>query len=208
MKGIAVFAACMAVCLCGCSATPDGIYIDETVWVYATNRIDRVVEKHRSATGGDSRVGDDRAQGERGGSRVTPSDDRLDTPAAELFSAEWRYGGFNGSRAQEVPGCRIGSLRVTRDGLSYKWESGGCESLGASDRGDYSQTLACAFFWDGEKWVGGKFDWISTSRTSRSFENVHGGYGGWNASAFFGAKRHGFCIVSKDGRRRTNFIEE
>lgn len=119
----------------------------------------------------------------------------------------FRFGGFDGSKAKEEPGCRIGSLRMDRDGMSYKWLSGGCEALGASDRGDYSKTLACAFFWDGSRWIGGKFDWISTSRTSRSFENIHDGYGGWDASAFFSAKKRGFCIVSADGRKRSNFVE-
>jgi hypothetical protein len=197
--------------LSGCTATPDGIYIDETIWVYATNRIDKAVEKHggsSSATTDTGRAGDDRAKEERDGSMVTPSDGTSKPVVADSFVADWRFGGFNGSRATEVPGCRIGSLRVTRSGLSYKWESGGCEALGASSREDYSRTLACAFYWDGTKWVGGKYDYVSTSRTSRTFENIDEGYGGWNASEFFGAKRHGFCIVSTDGKRRSNFIED
>lgn len=121
---------------------------------------------------------------------------------------DFRYGGFKGGRAVEEPGCRIGSLKVGKDKLAYKWEAGGCEALGAKDKADYSQTVACAFFWDGKKWVGGKFDWISTSRTSRGFENIKSGYNGWDSAAFFGAKKHGFCIVSKDGKKRSNFIEE
>lgn len=121
---------------------------------------------------------------------------------------DFRFGGFRGERAKEEPGCRIGSLRVTKDGLSFKWERGGCETLGAAGREDYSKTVACAFYWDGARWVGGKFDWISTSRTSRSFENIRDGYGGWSGSDFFAAKRHGFCIVSNDGKKRSNFIED
>lgn len=124
------------------------------------------------------------------------------------FDAVWRFGGFDGSRAKEVAVCRIGSLKMDRDGMSYKWVSGGCEALGAADKGDYSKTLACTFYWDGKGWVGGKFDWISTSRTSRSLTNIREGYHGWDASAFFAAKRHGFCIVSSDGKRRSNFIED
>lgn len=121
---------------------------------------------------------------------------------------DFRYGGFRGEKAKEEPGCRIGSLKVGKDKLTYKWEAGGCEALGAKDKADYSQTVACAFFWDGKKWVGGKFDWISTSRTSRSLENIRDGYGGWSGSDFFSAKKHGFCIVSKDGKKRSNFIED
>jgi hypothetical protein len=136
---------------------------------------------------------------------IGPSDqpDQPDQP--EL---DFRYGGFKGGKAKEEPGCRIGSLKVGKDKLSYKWEAGGCEALGAKDKADYSKTVACAFYWDGSRWVGGKFDWISTSRTSRGFENIKSGYNGWDSAAFFGAKKHGFCIVSKDGKKRSNFIEE
>ena len=126
----------------------------------------------------------------------------------DTVELDFRYGGFEGGRAKEEPGCRIGSLNVGKDKLTYKWEAGGCEALGAKDNADYSQTVACAFYWDGKKWVGGKFDWISTSRTSRGFENIKSGYNGWDSAAFFGAKKHGFCIVSKDGKKRSNFIED
>lgn len=132
-------------------------------------------------------------------------EERDAAPEPEL---EYRYGGFKGGRAKEEPGCRIGSLKVGKDKLTYKWEAGGCEALGAKDKADYSQTVACAFYWDGSRWVGGKFDWISTSRTSRGFEKIKSGYNGWDSAAFFGAKKHGFCIVSKDGKKRSNFIEE
>lgn len=130
-------------------------------------------------------------------------------PAVETAPAPalvFRFGGFDGSRAKEVAGCRIGSFWMDRDAMSYKWVSGGCEALGASDRGDYSHTVACAFYWDGSLWIGGKFDWISSSRTTRSFENIHNGYGGWDAGAFFSAKRRAFCIVSADGKRRSNIL--
>lgn len=177
----------------GCATGPDGgIYIDETVWVYVTNRVD-------SATGASVEGGDSSGVAESASSSAAKGED------VEL---DFRYGGFKGGGAKESPNCRIGSLKVGADKLTYRWVSGGCEALGAKDKGDYSQTVACAFYEDAGRWVGGKFDWISTSRTSRSFENIKSGYNGWDAAAFFGAKRHGFCIVSKDGKRRSNFIEE
>lgn len=138
----------------------------------------------------------------------TSNDQTIQRPNDQTIQLEFRYGGFRGEKAKEVAGCRIGSLKVGKDKLTYKWIEGGCEALGAKDKADYSQTVACAFFWDGKKWVGGKFDWISTSRTSRGFENIRSGYGGWDSAAFFGAKKHGFCIVSKDGKKRSNFIED
>lgn len=130
--------------------------------------------------------------------------------ASPSVALDFRYGGFNGSKAVEDPNCQIGSLRVSSTSLSYKWVKGGCETLGAKDKGDYSQTLACAFYWDegSKKWIGGKFDYVSTSRTSRTFENIVDGYGGWDSVAFFKAKKHGFCIVSVNGKKRSNFIED
>lgn len=193
---------------CGCTSGPDGIYIDETVWVYATNRIDRAVERHSSAPGGEVRVGEGRAQEEREGSRMTSSDDRTEPPGADSLALDFRYGGFKGGGAKEDSRCRIGSFRMSLDGMSYKWVSGGCEALGATSREDYDHTVACAFYWDGNKWVGGKFDWVSTSRTYRDFENIRTGYGGWDAVAFFRATKHAFCIVSADGKKRSNLIED
>jgi len=191
------FAACMAViaavafCASSCTMGRDGaIYIDKTVWVYVTNRMD-------SATGASVEGGDSSGVAESASST-----------AGEDVALAFRYGGFKAKNPKEVSGCQIGSLKVSSDKMAYKWVAGGCEALGAKDRSDYSQTVACAFFWDGARWVGGKFDWISTSRTSRSFENIKAGYGGWDAKAFFAAKKHGFCIVSKDGKKRSNFIED
>lgn len=115
----------------------------------------------------------------------------------------WCWGGFNGSKAKESDRARIRNLRVTADGLSYGWERGGCEDLGATSSGDCDHTVACLFLDDGR---GGKFEWISTSRRTRSFNNIKDGYHGWDAKAFRSAKRVWFCICSSDGKRRTNLI--
>lgn len=125
--------------------------------------------------------------------------------AAPFASLKWPWGGFDGSKAALSDRARIKALKVTASGLSYSWESGGCEDLGASSKTDAS-CLACLFCFDGSAWRGGKFEWISTSRTSRSTGNIESGYNGWDAAAFRSAKAHAFCIVSKDGRRRTNVI--
>ena len=127
-------------------------------------------------------------------------------PAADAvnFAAlKWCWGAFDGSKAAEDAGARIGSLKVSASGLSYKWEKGGCERLGASSASDAS-CLACLFCSDGSAWRGGKFDWISTSRTTRDMKNVEDGYNGWDAGTFRSAKAYAFVIVSKDGRKRTN----
>jgi hypothetical protein len=48
---------------------------------------------------------------------------------------------------------------------------------------------------------------ISTSRTTRDFVNIKDGYNGWNWRAFVDAERRSFCIVSADGKKRTNLAE-
>lgn len=128
------------------------------------------------------------------------------TPPQTEIVLDYRFGGFHGEASLEDPAAQIASLAVSANGMAYAWTSGGCEALGAKDRTDASATLACIFYRDGDRYVGGKFDWISTSRTTRDFHNIDTAYHGWNADAFHAAKEYAFCIVSKDGRRRTNII--
>lgn len=199
----------LAALLCG-GCTTDPATGDVTVRVpakavqVATNALAKAAAERRKEQNVEAPVpaGEGEADAEEHVQREEP--EAAGTGAA--FVAAWRYGGFDGSRAKEIAGCRIGSFWMDRDAMSYKWVAGGCEALGASDRGDYSHTVACAFYWDGERWIGGKFDWISTSRTTRSFENIHDRYNGWDPGAFFSAKRHAFCIVSADGKRRSNIV--
>jgi hypothetical protein len=128
------------------------------------------------------------------------------SPSSFDYSAlDWCWGGFKGGSAKQVDGVEISNLKVNYDGMSYSWKSGGCEKLGASSKTDAS-CLACLFCKVDGKWVGGKFDWISTSRTSRDFKNIHDGYNGWNPKALTSAKEYAFVIVSKDGKRRSNVV--
>lgn len=126
--------------------------------------------------------------------------------AVDFSSLDWCWGGFKGGSAKAVDGVEIASLKVSDSGLTYKWVAGGCEKLGASSSTDYSQTLACFFCKIDGKWKGGKIDWISTSRTSRDFKNIEEGYNGWDRQAVGKADMFAFCIVSKDGKKRTNMI--
>ena len=126
--------------------------------------------------------------------------------AVPYSSLNWSMGGFRGAGALQHSGAVIGSLSVKSNGMSYKWVSGGCEALGATSQGDADHTLACLFYLDASgKWQGGKFDWISTSRTTRDFKNIHDGYNGWSPSAFAAATEYAFVIVGTNGRR-TNVI--
>lgn len=148
------------------------------------------------------------ALAEQGSGRATEisAPAKTTADAVDYSALQWCYGGFNGASAQAVGGCRIGGLSVGSHGMSYRWESGGCETLGASSRTD-AACLACLFVRDaGGAWRGGKFDWISTSRTTRGFENIADGYNGWPRDAIETARGFAFVIVSKDGRRRSNVI--
>lgn len=125
--------------------------------------------------------------------------------AVDFSLLDWCWGGFKGGGASLDGKARIMGLRVTSGGLSYSWMSGGCENLGAPGK-DNAACIAALFCLVGGKWQGGKFDWISTSRTTRGFKNIAEGYGGWDKSAVGKADKFAFVICSRDGKRRTNVI--
>ncbi len=129
------------------------------------------------------------------------------TPAAdeaEYDTFTWAFGGFDGSRAT-LSEPRIASLGMNgMSGLSYRWAGPNLSvwGLGHTEAG----ALACLFVRRADgSWVGGKFDWISSSRTTRDFRNL-GGYNGWSLAGIPDPCRAAFVIVSADGRRRSNVI--
>ncbi len=146
----------------------------------------------------------------KGSAATTTTPTTTETPAAskdevDFASLDFCWGSFSGGKAKLVDGCEIGSLKVSGSGLSYKWAKGGCEKLGASSSTD-AACLACLFCKIDGRWKGGKFDWISTSRLTRGFENITDGYNGWQKDAVSKATEYAFVIVSKDGGKRTNVI--
>ena len=194
--GVLLAVATVAGCVFTGCALLDTVASDERVQA----EFDRAVERIRAAL--------DRP--DDGGTVETPTAPQPEEPTAPgatvdavAYSAlKWNMGGFNGARAVRHDGVEIGSLNVGRDGMSYRWVRGGCETIGATSRGDAGHTLACLFYLDASgKWQGGKFDWISTSRTTRDFKNIHSGYNGWNAAEFDAATEFAFVIVGTGGRR-------
>lgn len=132
------------------------------------------------------------------------------TPAASddavpFRDLDWCWGSFRPSADAKIV-ASIATLRVSTSGLSYGWVSGGCESMGATSKTDADHTICALFCRIGGKWRGGKFDWISSSRTTRDFKNVVTGYNGWQKNAVDVADAYAFCVVSADGKRRTNVI--
>lgn len=133
--------------------------------------------------------------------QMTQSADEVD------FSAlDWCWGGFSGKKAALADVVQIGSLKVTGDGMSYKWVRGGCEQLD-NNCSHSNPCCTCALFClvDG-KWVGGKWEHLSTDRTTRAFSNIKDGYGGWDASALSKATAYAFVILDDGAKKRTNVI--
>lgn len=195
----------------GCQFSPDEHW--RVLEVSGTNAILRAMQSSTAAAGakpgdggaciptGMAAAGDFPTSAQANGGQKGESADAVDFAALS-----WDYGGFRGGNATLVAGCEIGSLKISSSGMSYKWQKGGCEQLGASSR--TAADCICALFVkdkDGQ-WRGGKFDWISTSRTTRSFENIKGEYHGWPSDAIETAAAYAFVITSKDGKRRSNVI--
>ena len=115
------------------------------------------------------------------------------------------YGNFKGEGAK-LSSPRISSLRFTSNDLYYKWAGSTLASWGMSD--GQADAICCLFVQNNEgQWVGGKFDWISTSRTHRDLNHVtRDGYGGWNLRGVPNPCKAAFVIISRDSRRRSNVI--
>lgn len=124
-----------------------------------------------------------------------------DADAIDFTRLEWKFGGVDGSRAA-LSTPRLSGLKAGAKSLSYTWEEGlGGWGLARDDAG----ALACFFVEreDGSV-VGGKFDWVSTSRSSRGLENVFDGYAGWSLSGVPNPCKCWFVVITKDGRKRSN----
>ncbi len=124
--------------------------------------------------------------------------------AVPYGSLRWTYGGVSGGGARKTS-ASIGGLSMSKNNLSYRWTGDTLASWGLSNSaiGAY----ACLFVQKSDgSWVGGKFDWISTSRQSRSFENIYHGYEGWSLRGVPNPCQAAFVIISADGKKRTNVI--
>ena len=136
----------------------------------------------------------------------SPSGDNGDVGADQVpfGSLKWTFGGRpNGSGARNG-GVVISGARFSTDGMSFSY------ARDLSAWGYASGALggvACLFVQKSNgQWVGGKFDWISSSRRSRDFANVYGGYEGWSLAGVPNPCSAAFVIVSPDGKRRSNVI--
>jgi hypothetical protein len=121
--------------------------------------------------------------------------------AVPFSEFRWTWGGFNGSGAA-LDAPRISNLSVAvPSSLAFRWDVD-MRSWGYA-HGD-PKGVACLFVRQGDRWVGGKFEWISSSRNTRGLENVRHRYEGWDPGALNQAREIAFVVVSGDGRRRSN----
>jgi len=139
----------------------------------------------------------------------TPQPEEPTTPGAAVDALDysllqWRYGGKNCAGAK-LDAPRISGLSCNGSKLSYRWDVG-LKAWGLSD-GDAGAICAVFFERSPGQWVGGKFDWVSTSRSDRELKHVTS-YSNWPSSGIKLPWRGkvAFVVVSADGRRRSNVL--
>ena len=185
----------------GCSVPPDDTVVEEWFWAPRDKVAYTVVPKG----GSEALPNENASDPATGGSGKV---DGSSSGVAGSVSLDFRFGGFNGNKAQEDPRCRLSSPKITKDKISWKWESGIPSDWKRFTTSKGPMVVACAFYREGETWIGGKMDWCDEARTSRECNHIHGGYGGWQSAGWDEAKRRAFCVVSADGKWRSNLIED
>lgn len=214
LRSVLALAVCLAaiaaVAFChGCASAP---VLPAGAYDFVTNAAQRAVvvlrearERGETASAGEGDAGSGDAPGVVGGTASPEPDDRSTVSSPALV---WRYGGFDGSKAVEDPRCRLSLVSITKDRIAYKWASGIPADWKRGKTSKGMMVVACAFYRDGEKWVGGKMDWTDEARTVREATHIHDGYNGWQSAGWDSASRRAFCVVSADGRYRSNLLED
>lgn len=114
----------------------------------------------------------------------------------------WSYGGFNGSKAKVSEEAVLKGATLKGDTLTIEWAKGDCRNIGATSKSDAGHTVACLFLANGK---GGKFEWISSDRKTRSMKNIKEGYNKWPKTALDNGGRLWFCIAGvKDDQKTSN----
>ncbi len=138
-----------------------------------------------------------------GGSAADPAVVATAPDEVPYGALSWRYGGVSGGGYQQS-GVEISNLKTGRNDLSFKYKKD--LSAWGYGHGDAS-AYACMFVQTANgSWVGGKFDWISSSRSSRDLKNVTSGYGGWSLAGVPNPCRVAFVILDPKSKRRSNVI--
>ena len=133
-----------------------------------------------------------------------PSEPSTPPATDALYSSfQWRYGGFNGANAVADGSVEIELVGISKNAISYRWKKD-LSNWGIGR--DNADALVCAFLRnDKGELIGGKFDWVSTSRTSRDFKHFTS-YSGWNLNGIPNPTTLYFVVVEANGKRRSNII--
>lgn len=192
--GVLLAVATVALCVAGCSTlTQDEIArLDKIFWEW----VERQEAKGETPPSAEPMP-------ETPPTQTPPATDSSDAVAFDKL--RWLYGGFNGSKAARDEGVALSSLSIKNGNrLFYRWEKGlSAWGLAHTDPG-----AICAVFFERDgTWIGGKFDWVSTSRSDRELKHVES-YNNWPQS---GIKlpwngRVAFVVVDKGGRKRSNVL--
>lgn len=187
----------LAIVLAICLLAAGGCAVLDRIGEDDIARLDKLAEKWKAKL--EERYG--------GGTVETPP--TPETPPATGGDAmdyallRWQYGGVNASGAK-FDSPRLSGLSCNGRSVSYRWDVGMAGwGLGNGDAG----AICCVFFERDGQWIGGKFDWVSVSRTNRELKHVES-YSNWPSSGIKLPWRGkvAFVVVSADGRRRSNVV--
>ena len=99
-------------------------------------------------------------------------------PVGGIPNFVWKYGGEY--RFQKCTEAWWGKMTATPNRVVFDY-TGAPQWFTKS--GTSTPFIVCAFYWDGalQAYVGGKFDWVGFSRTSRDLDHITSGkYNGWD----------------------------
>ena len=177
----------------GCASILDGIS-DADI-----EKLDALAEKWKA-----------KLEGKIGGTVETPAPD-VPTPGTPPVAIDqldyallrWQYGGVNAGGAK-LDSPRLSGLACNGRAVSYRWDVG-MSGWGLSN-GD-AGAICAIFFERGGQWIGGKFDWVSVSRSNRELKHCES-YSNWGSSGIKLPWRGkvAFVVVSADGKRRSNVL--
>jgi len=142
---------------------------------------------------------------------VDPETPSVDGDMMDFSKLNWSFGGFNGAGAKYSEGQpKITGLNVSGNKMSYSWAGPDLSRIPQA-RWGYSPhdpgAIACLFVKNSAgQWVGGKFDWISSDRLTRGFNNINDGYHGWSLSGVPNPCETAFVIAHANGQQRSNVI--
>ena len=182
--------ASIAILLLGCEASSDN---QSGSWLYSDSGTTKSGASTTTST----------KQATSGSTAADPAVPVVAPDEVPYGSLSWRYGGVSGGGYQQS-GVEISHLKTGRNDLSFKYNKD--LSAWGYGHGDAS-AYACMFVQTTSgSWVGGKFDWISSSRSSRDLKNVTSGYEGWSLANVPNPCNVAFVILDSKSKRRSNVI--